>query len=70
MDRPNIHVFTTRKSEAQAVVRSTLEIARRPDVRVIIIVDWRDGSVECAHSRPAAAHSVCAHVLDPLSGAI
>ena len=43
MESPAIHIINTTKSEAQAVLKSTRELANRPDVRIIIVVRRDDG---------------------------
>jgi hypothetical protein len=46
MGSPTVHVITTTRSEVQAVVRSTLAMAKQPDTRVIIVVSDASGKRE------------------------
>ena len=70
MESPAIHVIRTTKSEVQAVLRSTRELANGPDVRIIIVVRWDDGVPEGRQVNALPSFASATPLLSHFLGAI
>ena len=70
MESPTIHVINTTKSKAQAVLRSTRELANGPNVRIIIVVRQDDGLRECRRFNTLPSFAFGIPLLSPFLGAI
>ena len=70
MESPAIRVIKTTKSEVQAVLRSTRELANGPDVRIIIVVRWDGGVPEGRQVNDLPSFACATPLLSHFLGAI